>query len=74
MGLTQAQLAEQVGVEPQHLSLVERGKSNITLSLLAALARALQIPPAQLLRAARLAPPKVGRPRRRGPAPRSPPG
>lgn len=52
-GLTQAELALRLGAKPStvsHLvSRIERGEANITLGTLEALARALEVPVAQLL-------------------------
>lgn len=50
-GLTLQTLAERAGCAPSHLSLIENGKREPKLSLLTALAGALQVGPEELLRA-----------------------
>jgi transcriptional regulator with XRE-family HTH domain len=61
-GLTQEQLAELVEVDLRHLSRVERAGSDISVTLLVALACALEVPPSRLLRTAILPAPRRGRP------------
>src|ERR1700735_1667670 len=49
-GLTLAELGERVGRAPSVLSLIENGRRGPSLSLSGALAAALSVPPAELLR------------------------
>ena len=62
LGLTQAQLAELVGVESRHLQRIERGSVDLPVSSLEALSVALGVKPQVLLRPATPEPAKVGRP------------
>lgn len=48
-GLNQAELAEQAGLNEKHMSDIELGKTNITLSNLIALSTSLGIPPGALI-------------------------
>lgn len=48
-GLSQEALALEAGVDRTYVSQVERGKRNVTISVLARLARALRTKPDQLL-------------------------
>jgi transcriptional regulator with XRE-family HTH domain len=50
LGLTQEALAHKVGIEPQYVQMIEYGKANITLAVFLALADALQVSPAQLIK------------------------
>jgi transcriptional regulator with XRE-family HTH domain len=52
-GWTQAQLAERTGLTEQYVSLVEAGHQNITLDMMAALARAVGHDVTALLRKGR---------------------
>lgn len=63
-GLTQEALAEAAELGPVHLRKVESGTENVTVATLVALADALEVKPGALLRKARLAEPKPGRPRK----------
>lgn len=63
-GLTQEALAEAAELGPVHLRKIERGTENVTISTLIALADALEVKPGVLIRKARLAEPKPGRPRK----------
>jgi len=63
-GLTQEALAERAGQDLSYLQRVERGTTNLSARVLLALAMALDVPPSLLVRKARLAPVKRGRPRR----------
>ena len=71
LGLTQDDLIERTHLDRRHLQRIERGTENITIETLVALANALEVAPAKLLRAARLAPPRRGRPPEKGSARRS---
>ena len=64
-GLTQERLAESASVDIRYLQRVERGTINLSVDVLTALAEALGITPASLLRPAKLTPPKAGRPRKK---------
>lgn len=48
-GLSQEALAHEAGVDRTYVSQVERGKRNVTVTVLARLARALNTTPDQLL-------------------------
>jgi transcriptional regulator with XRE-family HTH domain len=48
-GLTQAALAERAGISYSYVSLLERGKGNVSLERLIALCRALDTNPSSLL-------------------------
>jgi transcriptional regulator with XRE-family HTH domain len=50
--LTQAQLAEMIGVHPATMSEIERGKRTVDLGELAAVCRALDLPLIDLLKGA----------------------
>ena len=63
--LTQETLAERAGIEPRYVQQVERGKTNLTVAILVALARALSVDPRRLLRPSRPVPPRKGRPPKR---------
>ena len=43
-GLSQAKLADEIGVSVSHISLVECGKRDIVMSKLEAIAQALEVP------------------------------
>lgn len=64
-GLTQEALAERAGQDLSYLQRVERGATNLTVGVLLALAKALGVPPAALVRKARPVPVKRGRPPKR---------
>lgn len=49
-GLTQAAVAERVGVDRAHISLMERGLQNVTLLTLWHVSQAIGVRPADLLR------------------------
>ena len=61
-GLTQADLAEQVGVSIQYLQRIEAGAENLTLRSLVRLANVLETEVGELLRPATSPPPGRGRP------------
>jgi transcriptional regulator with XRE-family HTH domain len=65
-GVTQEQLAELAGLELRHLQKIEAAEVNFGVTLLVAIADALDVRPGTLLRPARLATPTRGRPARRG--------
>jgi transcriptional regulator with XRE-family HTH domain len=64
--LTQESLAESASVDIRYLQRVERGTINLSIDVLSALSEALGVTPATLLRPAKLKPPKVGRPKKKG--------
>jgi transcriptional regulator with XRE-family HTH domain len=61
-GLTQEALAERAGVSTVHIQRVEAGGANVSVTLLVALADALGVPPARLLKRASRADRRPGRP------------
>jgi len=61
-GLTQEELAEASNIETRYVQMVERGRVNLSLDVLVAIATALNVIPSALLRPAKLALPKRGRP------------
>ncbi len=61
-GLTQETLAELAGQDLSYLQRIERGATNLSVGVLFALSIALSVAPAHLLRKARLAVAKRGRP------------
>lgn len=63
LGLSQAALAEKAGFNVRWLQDVEVAKVDLRIQTLVRLAGALGVPPARLLRRARLAVPGPGRPR-----------
>lgn len=71
LGLSQAQLAEKAGVNGRHLQRIERGLVDLHVSALQALADALEVTPAALLKPAKLEPSRPGRPKLRTPAQRT---
>lgn len=64
-GLTQETLAEATELHLTYVQAIERGKRNISVGVLLALADALQVPVTRLLRKAKLEPARPGRPRKR---------
>lgn len=48
-GLSQAAVADRLGVDRAHISLMERGKQNVTLLTLWHLSQVLRVPPAALI-------------------------
>ena len=64
-GLTQEQLAEAAELDPRYIQQIERARTNLSLSVFVALAEALGVAPAVLLRKAALPPAKIGRPAKR---------
>jgi transcriptional regulator with XRE-family HTH domain len=63
-GLTQEALAELAGLDLSYEQRVERGVTNLSMSVLVALASALEVAPSLLLRRTRLSPVRRGRPKR----------
>jgi transcriptional regulator with XRE-family HTH domain len=63
LALTQEGLAEAAGVDPRYLQEVERGRANLSISVLVALAAALGVDERFLLRRAVLPPARSGRPK-----------
>jgi transcriptional regulator with XRE-family HTH domain len=61
-GLTQADLAEKVGVDPRTVQNVERATVDVTATTLVALARELGVAVGALVRPARFSKTKRGRP------------
>ncbi len=49
-GLRQSELADSAGVHRTHVGAIERGERSCTLDVIERIARALQVPPAELLR------------------------
>ncbi len=62
-GLTQEQLGERAGIEPRYVQDVERARTNLSFAVFVALANALDVVPARLLRPAEMPPARPGRPR-----------
>lgn len=60
--LTQEQLAEAAGIDLTFLQRVESAKTNLSVGVMVAIADALHVDPRLLMRAARLDPPRRGRP------------
>jgi DNA-binding XRE family transcriptional regulator len=65
LDLTQERLAEAAGVEARYLQDVERGRVNLSMDVLVALAEALGVDPRALLKPSTLPPPRPGRPPKR---------
>ncbi len=65
LGLTQEQLAVEMGISAQYVSMVERGAQNLAIDSLARFANALGVPVRDLFEpVARIEPPRKGRPPR----------
>jgi transcriptional regulator with XRE-family HTH domain len=64
-GMKQEELAHAASLGAVHLRNVERGTENITIATFIAIADALKVRPAYLLRPATLPPLKAGRPKKR---------
>ena len=60
--MTQEQLAEAAGIDLTFLQRVESAKTNLSIGVLVSVGDALNVDPRLLLKAARLAPPRRGRP------------
>jgi transcriptional regulator with XRE-family HTH domain len=65
LGLTQAQLAERVGVDVNHVSWLESGRQNLSLRSIARIAKHLRVDASELLALphSRARPPR-GRPKK----------
>lgn len=63
--VTQKKLADRADLDYRFVQRVERGRTNLSVLVLAALARALGVEPGALLRRAKLKPARPGRPPRR---------
>ncbi|OGT27549.1 MAG: transcriptional regulator [Gammaproteobacteria bacterium RBG_16_66_13] len=61
-GMTQEQLAEAADLDLRFLQRIERGKTNLSVLTLTALANALAVPPGSLLKKATLPEVRRGRP------------
>jgi transcriptional regulator with XRE-family HTH domain len=68
-GLTQEALAEIADLDLRFIQRIERGSTNLSVSVLISLADALALNPTQLFRAAKLEAARPGRPRK-SPTPR----
>jgi transcriptional regulator with XRE-family HTH domain len=62
--MTQEALAELADLDLRFIQRIERGSTNLSVSVLVALADALQVAPTALFREAKLTPPRPGRPRK----------
>jgi transcriptional regulator with XRE-family HTH domain len=62
VGLTQEKLAEAAELDLRFLQRVERGRTNLSVQVLASLADALGVEPGRLLRPAKLPEARRGRP------------
>ena len=51
-GMSQEQLADEAGIHRTHISLIERNRRSVRLETLERLAKALSVPPAELIPAA----------------------
>ncbi len=63
--MTQEQLAQAADQDLSYVQRVERGVTNVTVSVLLTLANALMVPVATLFRKSELLPRPTGRPRKR---------
>lgn len=61
-GLTQESLAEAAGLDVRYLVRIQRGAVGPSMEVLVALANALEVSPDRLLRPAKVAAPRPGRP------------
>jgi len=62
--MTQESAAERARLNPQHISLLERGGANVTLATLVALARAYETPIGAFFEESATPAPRTRRPRR----------
>jgi transcriptional regulator with XRE-family HTH domain len=62
--LTQEDLANGLGVDLRHVQRIERGSLDIRMTTLARIAAVLDVTPGDLVRRAKLPPPKRGRPKK----------
>ena len=67
LGMTQEGLAEKADVDLRFLQRVERGRTNLSVAVVVAIARALDVLPGSLFRKTNLTEPTRGRPPRRTP-------
>ena len=65
LGMTQEGLAEKADLDLRFLQRVERGRTNLSVAVVVALAHALEVAPGSLFRKAKLTEPSRGRPARR---------
>jgi transcriptional regulator with XRE-family HTH domain len=63
-GITQEALAEPAGFELRHIQEIESGRKKMSIEALLAIANALEVSPATLLRPATMPEVKRGRPRK----------
>jgi transcriptional regulator with XRE-family HTH domain len=63
-GQTQEELAVALGVDLRHVQRIEKGALDIRMTTLARIAAALETTPGELVRKAKLAPAKRGRPKK----------
>ena len=63
-GLTQESLAEIADLDLRFIQRIERATTNLSVSVLVALAEALEVAPTALFRQAKLSPARPGRPRK----------
>jgi transcriptional regulator with XRE-family HTH domain len=63
-GLTQEGLAEVADLDLRFIQRIERGATNLSVSVLVALSDALDVEPTALFKAAKLSPARPGRPRK----------
>ena len=66
-GLTQERLAEVAEIAPRSIQRIERAAQDLSISALVSVADALAVHPSALLKPARLAPARPGRPAGRKP-------
>ena len=71
-GFTQEALAEVADLDLRFIQRIERGTTNLSISVLVALSDALAIAPTALFRVAKLSPARPGRPRKQ-PGDKAPP-
>lgn len=62
-GLTQEGLAEKADLDLRFVQRIERASTNLSMSVLLSLSRALDVAPTLLFQSAKLEPPQRGRPR-----------
>ncbi len=62
-GLTQAELAERLGIALRNLQRIERGEQNLTIQTIVKVANALGVPPSEFWKAPTRPPAKRGRPK-----------
>lgn len=63
-GLTQEALAEMADLDLRFVQRIERGTTNLSVSVLVSLSEALDVAPTALFREAKLIPARPGRPRK----------